>query len=202
MGQAYLPLAQDPDPWVQINYPGFSVVARTPLKPGAIMPAITNSVYGGGKDQPVYHLETMQQLVTDSMATQRFPMVLLGAFAGLALLLASLGIYGVIAYSVSQHVREIGIRMVLGARKWDIFQMIIGQGLRLALIGLVIGTAGALILTRLLSSFSSLLYGVGVNDPTTFITVAMISTCVALLACYIPARRATRVDPMAPLRSE
>lgn len=202
MGQAYLPLAQDPDPWVQVNYPAFSVVLRTPLEPGAIMPAITNAVYGAGKDQPVYHLETMQQLVTDSMSTQRFPMVLLGAFAALALLLASLGIYGVIAYSVAQRVREIGIRMVLGARKWDVFRMIIGQGLRLTLIGLVIGTLGALILTRLLSSFSSLLYGVGANDPATFITVAMISTCVALLACYIPARRATRVDPLEPLRSE
>lgn len=202
MVQSYLPLAQDPDQWVQPNYAGFSVMVRTPLDPAAIMPAITSAVQAIGKDQPVYHVEPMRQIFEDSMSGQRFPMVLLGGFAVLALLMASLGIYGVIAYSVTQRVREIGIRMVLGASRGNVFRMIVGQGLRLAMIGLAIGTGAALILTRLLSSFSSLLYGVRANDPLTFIIVAMVSICVALVACYIPARRATRVDPMVPLRSE
>jgi predicted permease len=202
LGQAYLPLAQDPDQWVQVNYAGFSVMVRTPLDPAALMPAVTNAVYGSSKDQPVYHVETMQQIVSESMSEQRFPMVLLGAFAGLALVLASLGIYGVIAYSVAQRVREIGIRMVLGASRGHVFRMIVGQGLRLAALGLAIGTLGALMLTRVVSSFSHLLYGVGANDPLTFVAVALISICVALFACYIPARRAMRVDPMSPLRSE
>ncbi|HEY2116178.1 MAG TPA: ABC transporter permease, partial [Candidatus Angelobacter sp.] len=202
MAQAYLPLAQDPDQWVQTNYAGFSVVVRTPLEPAAVMRGIKDVVYGAGSDQPVYRIETMRQLISESMSTQRFPMVLLGAFAGLALLLASLGIYGVISYSVAQRMREIGIRMVLGAGRGDVFRMIIGQGLLLALVGLAIGTVGALFLTRLLSSFSSLLYGVGANDPLTFVTVAIVSAVVATLACYIPARRATHVDPMVPLRHE
>jgi putative ABC transport system permease protein len=166
------------------------------------MRGIKDAVYGAGSDQPVYRIETMRQLISESMSTQRFPMVLLGAFAGLALLLASLGIYGVISYSVAQRMREIGIRMVLGAGRGDVFRMIIGQGLLLALVGLAIGTVGALFLTRLLSSFSSLLYGVGANDPLTFVTVAIVSAVVATLACYIPARRATHVDPMVPLRHE
>ncbi|HLW53937.1 MAG TPA: ABC transporter permease [Candidatus Angelobacter sp.] len=202
MGQAYLPLAQDPDQWVQVNYSGFSVMLRTPLEQAAIMPAITAAVQGMARDQPVYHVETMQQVISDSKSGQRFPMALLGAFAELALLLASLGTYAVIAYSVAQRVREIGIRMVLGASQGSIFRMIVGQGLRLALIGLVIGTAGALVLTRVLKSFSSMLYGVSANDPLTFISVALVSVSVAVLACYVPARRAMRVDPMAPLRSE
>jgi putative ABC transport system permease protein len=200
--QAYFPMSQDPDEWVPANYADFTVVVRTPLASAGLMPAISNAVHGAGRDQPVYHIATMQQIVSDSMSTQRFPMTLLGGFAGLALLMASLGIYGVISYSVAQRVREIGIRMVLGAKRQDIFVMIIGQGLRLALAGLIIGTLAGLILTRLLSSFSSLLYGVGANDPLTFGAVSMLLAGVAILACYVPARRATRVDPMAPLRHE
>jgi ABC-type antimicrobial peptide transport system permease subunit len=202
MVQAYVPLAQDPDQWVQSNYAAFSVMVRTPLASAAVMPAIKNAVYGASSDQPVYHIQTMPQLVSDSMSTQRFPLVLLGTFAVLALLLASLGIYGVISYSVAQRLREIGIRMALGARRWDVFRMVIVQGLRLAAIGLAIGTVCALALARVLSSFSQLLYQVGANDPLTFFTVIVMSAGVALLACYIPARRATRVDPMIPLRYE
>jgi len=202
MGQAYLPLAQDPDQWVQINYAGLSVVIRTSLDSAAIMPSIKNAVYGAGSDQPVYRVETMPQLISESMSTQRFPLVLLGAFAAVALLLASIGIYGLISYSLTQRVREIGIRMALGAARKDIFQMIVGQGLRLALIGLVTGAVGALALARLLSSFSSLLYGVGANDPLTFVAVAIALAVVAVTACCIPARRATRVDPLVSLRYE
>lgn len=202
MGQAYLPLAQDPDQWVQINYAGLSVVVRTSLDSATIMPSIKNAVYGAGNDQPVYRIETMKELISESMSTQRFPLVLLGAFAVVALLLASIGIYGLISYSLAQRIREIGVRMALGAARRNIFQMIVGQGVRLALIGLVIGAAGALLLARLLSSFSSLLYGVGANDPLTFVIVSIVLAAVALAACCVPARRATRVDPMISLRHE
>jgi putative ABC transport system permease protein len=136
------------------------------------------------------------------MATQNFPMMLLAAFAALALLLASVGIYAVISYSVAGRLHEIGIRMALGAEKQKIFRMVIQQGLRLVLFGLAIGATTALLLTRLISSFSHLLYGVSVNDPLTFLVVVAVLTGVTILACYTPARRAARVDPMIALRDE
>jgi putative ABC transport system permease protein len=136
------------------------------------------------------------------MASQRLPMILLAAFAVLALVLSSVGIYGVISYSVTLRVQEIGIRMALGAARRDVLRMIIGQGLRLALAGLLIGAAGALLLARLLSSFSRLLYGVRVSDPVTFMTVSLVLVGVSVLACYLPARRASRVDPIIALKYE
>ncbi len=200
--EAYFPLYQDPDQWVAAEFPGTTVMVRTPLDAAAVMPSIKAAVLGAGGDQPIFNVQTMQEIVSRSMDSQRFPMILLGVFAALALLLASVGIYGVISYSVAQRVPEIGIRMALGAEKPRIFRMIIGQGLRLALAGLVIGAVAALILTRLLSSFSHLLYGVRTSDPVTFIAVSAVLTGVAILACYIPARRATRVDPMTALHHE
>jgi predicted permease len=200
--QAYFPLYQDPDQWVPINYPDMTIVVRTPLESATVMPAIRTAVYGAGSDQPVFNVQTMQQIVSESMSSQRFPMILLGAFAALALLLASVGIYGVISYSVTQRMHEIGIRVAIGAEKRNIFRLVIGQGLRLALVGLAIGVVAALILTRVLSSFSHLLYGVGAGDPVTFVIVSLTLTGAALLACYIPARRATHVDPMIALRYE
>ena len=150
----------------------------------------------------MYNVRTMQEIASQSMASQRFPMILLGAFAALALLLAAVGTYGVISYSVTRRVHEIGIRIALSAENRDVLYQLIGQGLRLALAGLAIGVAAALLLTRLLSSFSRLLYGVGASDPLTFIVVSPVLTGVAALACYIPARRATKVDPMVALRYE
>ena len=198
----YASFYQLPDPWVPAFSGNLTVMVRTPLPAANVMPAIKRVVYGTGKDQPVYNIHTMQEVASESMASQRFPMVLLGIFAGLALLLASVGIYGVISYSVAQRAREIGIRLALGADQQDVFRMVIGQGLRLALAGLVIGVAGALGLTRLLTSLSHLLYGVGASDPVTFIAVSLLLTGVAILACYVPARRATKVDPMVTLRYE
>ena len=200
--QIYASLYQLPDKWVPVFYSYVTVAVRTPLDVAALVPAIRATVYGAGRGQPVYDVQTMQRIASESMASQRFPMILLGVFAGLALLLASVGIYGVISYSVTQRVHEIGIRMALGAQKRDVFRMVVGQGLRLSLTGLAIGTAAALILTRLLSSFSHLLYGVGASDPATFATVSLVLAAVAVLACYIPARRATKVDPMVALRCE
>jgi predicted permease len=200
--QMYFPLYQDPDQWVGTGYPYLTVMVRTPLDVATVIPAIKNVVYSAGADQPIYDVQTMRQIVSDSISAQRFPMILLGAFASLGLLLASVGIYGVISYSVTQRVHEIGIRMALGAGKGDVFRMIIGQGLRLALAGVAIGAAATVILTRVVSSFSQLLYGIGASDPVTFIAVSLLLTGVAILACYIPARRAALVDPMVALKYE
>ena len=147
----------------------------------------------------MYDAMTLDEIVTRSVRAQRFSMILLGGFALLALLLASIGIYGVISYLVGQRVNEIGIRIALGAQRKDILRMIVGEGARLAAIGAGIGILAALALTRLMASQ---LYGVSVTDPLTFTGVAIISVGVALFACYIPARRAMRVDPMVALRYE
>ena len=200
--QSYVSIYQVMDRWMTTIDTWTWIVVRTPLDTSTVLPDIRKAVYGAGSDQPIYNVHTIKQIVSESMSSQRFPMILLGTFAGLALLLASIGIYGVISYSVSQRVHEIGIRMALGADKRDVFRMVVGQGLALALAGLAIGVVGALILTRLLSSFSVLLYGVGASDPLTFTAVSVMLILVAVLACYIPARRAMRVDPMVALRYE
>jgi len=198
--QSYYPLYQIPEKfWAQGLLASMAIIVRTRLDPAVVMPAIRKAVYGAGRNQTVYDVQTMEQVVSESMASQRFPMILLAIFAGLALLLASVGIYGVISYSVSQRTHEIGIHMALGAQKSDVLKMVVYQGLRLALAGVAIGIAGALALTRFLAS---LLYGVKPTDPVTFIAVSLILIAVALLACYIPARRAAKVDPMVALRYE
>jgi predicted permease len=198
----YASIYQIPDRWVPVFYGDLTAIVRTPLPPASVMPVIRSAVYGADRGQPVYNVRTMQEIVSESMSSQRFPMILLAGFAGLALLLASVGIYGVISYSVTQRVHEIGIRMALGAHQQDVLRLVIGQGLRLAVAGLAIGATAALILARLLPSFSDLLYGVGASDPMTFGIVSFLLTGVAILACYIPARRAAKVDPMVALRHE
>jgi predicted permease len=200
--QAYAPLAQFPDKFVRSVYGGLTFVVRTPLDEASILPQIEAAVSGQTGGQPIYEIHTMQDIIADSMTAQRFPMILLGVFAGLALLLASIGLYGVVSYSIAQRVREIGIRMALGAERWRIFQMVIPQGIQLAVAGVIIGAAAALFLTRAVSSFSHLLYGVGRSDPVTFFCVSLVLLTVAILACWLPARRATRVDPMIALRNE
>jgi len=200
--QIYASLNQLQGDWAPLFYRRLTVVVSTPLDAAAVMPAIKAAVYGASGDQTIYGVQVIQQSLARSLSSQRFPLILLGVFAGLALLLASIGIYGVISYSVIRRVHEIGIRMALGAERRDVFRMVIEQGLRLALSGVAIGAAAALILARLLSSFSHLLYGVGTGDPATFMAVSAVLIGVAILACYIPARRAMRVDPMVALRCE
>jgi len=151
------------------------------------------------KNEPIASIGTMEQLISQSVAAPRFRTLLLGVFAGLAFLLAVVGIYGIISYSVSQRAHEMGIRMALGAERRDVVRLVVGQGMRLTLIGVAIGLVAALGLTRLLASY---LYSVRPTDPVTFGVVAMVMVAVALLACYIPARRATKVDPMVALRYE
>ena len=200
--QIYYSFYQLPDEVVPVFRGDVALAVRTTLDAATVMDAIRTAVYEAGSDQPVYNIRTMQELVSRSMGRQRFPMLLLVAFAALAMLLACVGIYGVISYSVTERVREIGIRMALGAEKRDVLRMVVGQGLRLAVAGVGIGAVAALILAPLLSSFSHLLYGVRAADPVTFIAVALGLLGAALLACYLPARRAARLDPMIALRQE
>jgi len=200
--QIYAPFYQLPDMWIPEFREEVTIAVRTSLGVATLLPAIKAAVYGGNQAQPIYDIHTMQQIISQSMSSQRLPMILLIAFAALALLLALVGVYGVISYSMSQRIREIGVRMALGARREDVLRMVVGQGLGLALSGMAIGVAAALILTRVLSSFSHLLYGVSVNDPLTFATASVMLIVMAALASYIPARRAAKVNPMVALRYE
>ena len=176
-----------------------TLTVRTSLAPASMTSAITNAVHQVDPDVPVAGMLTMDALVDQSLTQQRLSMVLLAAFAALALLLAAVGIYGVQAYAVRHRVREIGIRLALGAELGDVFRLIVGHGLKLTCIGISIGLGAALGLTRLMAS---LLYGVSATDSITFAGVSMLLAIVAFIACYIPGRRAMRVDPMASLRSE
>jgi len=148
---------------------------------------------------PVSQVQTMEEVVAQSTAAPRFYLLLLSAFAVVAVVLAAVGIYGVMSYSVSRRTNEIGIRMALGAKPRDVGRLIVGQGMAVAVGGAVVGLVGALGLTRLMSS---LLYGVGASDPATFLVVSLLLGAVALAASYIPARRATRIDPLTALRCE
>jgi putative ABC transport system permease protein len=200
--QAYAPLSQFPASAVPALYSGLTVVARTHLQTSSLLPQLQGAISGPNGGEPIYELATMRDIMADSMTEQRFPMVVLSAFAGFALLLASLGTYAVISYSMTQRTAEIGIRMALGAQRNSVFRMVIREGARLALAGVMVGTVAALILGRTLSSFSHLLYGVRAQDPVTLGAVWLILIGASLIACYLPARRATRTDPMIALRHE
>ncbi len=178
---------------------GMTLAVRTHTDPGSVTSAISNAVNEVDSEVPLLFVKTMQDTVEESLLQQRFTMLLLSGFAGLALLLAAVGIYSVLAYAVRQRVREIGIRMALGAQIRDVLRLVIVEGMKPTLLGVVIGLAGAMALGRVLSS---VIYGVSARDLATFSTVALVMTAVGLLACTLPAYRATRVDPMKTLRDE
>ncbi|HYE64226.1 MAG TPA: ABC transporter permease [Pyrinomonadaceae bacterium] len=186
-------------PYLQYPFPSMNVVVRTAHDPASLMMAVRKEVWAVDPDQPVANVETMTQLISNSVARARFNTILLGIFASVALILAAIGLYGVISYSVTQRTHEIGIRLALGAQHGDVLRMIVGQGMILVLVGVLIGLAAAFAVTRLMSS---LLYGVTATDPLTFAGVSLVLAGVAFLASLIPARRATKVDPMAALRYE
>ncbi|MGH9470575.1 MAG: ABC transporter permease, partial [Terriglobia bacterium] len=198
--QLYMPTLQIPDQFYKVGgVRNLTLVVRTAVDPRAMTAAVIRTVHSIDNGVAVNSVQTVNEMERTSLAAQRFTVILMAIFAALALALAAIGIYGVISYSVSQRTHEIGIRMALGAQSRDVLRHVLGQGMVLALIGVGIGIAAALGLTRFMVS---LLYAVKPTDPLTFIAVALILLGVALLACYIPARRATQVDPVVALRHE
>jgi putative ABC transport system permease protein len=188
----YLPHAQDP-------WNAMVVVAKTNVDPASLAGALRQQVWSIDKDQPVFDVKTMQEVRSGSVAVYSFSSVMLGIFAFVALLLASIGIYGVMAFAVTQRTQEIGIRIALGARSADVLKLVVKHGMKLALFGMVLGLAGSWALTRFLEK---LLVGV---QPTDLLTFSVVSVCLlvaAFVACYLPARRATKVDPLVALRYE
>ncbi|MEO6971734.1 MAG: FtsX-like permease family protein, partial [Chthoniobacterales bacterium] len=172
------------------------LVIRTAGDPAAFATTLRREVQALDKDQPIYNVRTMDGVVADSLGARRVSMQLFTVFAAAALILAAIGIYGVVAYSVTQRTQEIGIRMALGAQKSDVARMVVRQGMTLALIGVGVGLAGAFALTRVIAN---LLFGVEANDPMIFAGISLLLTVVALLACYLPARCAAKLDPMIAL---
>jgi putative ABC transport system permease protein len=188
----YLPHAQDP-------WNAMVLVARTSVEPASLAPALRQQVWAIDKDQPVFDVKTMQEVRSGSVALYSFSSVMLAIFAGVALVLAAVGIYGVMAFAVTQRTQEIGIRMALGARTADVLKLVVTHGMKLALLGIVIGLAGSWALTRFIEK---LLVGVEATDMLTFSLVSLCLLVAAFVACYLPARRATKVDPLVALRYE
>jgi ABC-type antimicrobial peptide transport system permease subunit len=197
----YLPLAQLTDAasvLISSNFP-ITWAIRTKADPYALTADIQRELRIASGGLPVAHIRTMDEVVVQSTARNRFNMVLLSIFAALAMLLAAIGIYGVMSYTIGQRVHEIGVRMALGARAGNVLSLVLRQGLGLALVGIAIGLMGAVWLTE---AMKSLLFGVSPNDPPTFLIVSTLLLAVAAAAIYIPARRATKVNPIVALRYE
>jgi putative ABC transport system permease protein len=190
--EMFLPLGQD-------TFRSGYIVVRTNVGTETIVPSLRAAVLAIDKNLAIFNVKTLERVVSDSIAQPRFNMVLLGIFAGLALILASVGIYGVMSYSVTQRTQELGVRIALGAQRRDIFSLVLKQGIILALIGVGIGLAAAIGLSKVVAS---VLYGISATDPVTFISVAVIMIAVALVACFFPARKATKVDPLTAMRYE
>jgi len=186
-------------PCAQFSWPEMLLTLRSALPPSTLAGAAVRAVHDVDADVPVYDVASMEERIAGSLAAERSNMLLMGLFAGLALTLATIGIFGVIAYFVSRRSHEIGIRMALGARPGDVLRLVLGHGMSLALVGIALGLAGALAATRALRTF---LYGVTAGDPITFAGASLLFAVVAGVACYLPARRATQTDPMITLRHE
>ena len=202
--ERFLGWDSDLSPWTYFPYIAYPITditfaIRTKIDPMYVSYSVRQAIWSIDKDLPFTEVQTMEQRLSQSFAGRRFHMILLGVFAGLALVLSLVGIYGVMSYSVAQRTHEIGIRLALGAERRQVLRLVLGQGLVLTLIGLGAGLAGAFALTRFLTS---MLYGVHATDPMTFVVVTLVLSAVAILAGYIPARRATKVDPMVALRYE
>ena len=197
--ELYFPYMQLPDEAMRLSWNGTGVMLRFDPRAVAIEESLRAAIKGISGEYVMSKTQTMESIISDSLASQRFSMAVLTIFAALALALASVGIYGVISYLVGQRTQEIGIRIALGANRSDVLRMVLGDGMKMTLIGVAIGIAAAAGLTRLMAS---LLFGVSARDPLTFLCVAALLTLVALVACYLPARRAMRVDPMVVLRYE
>ena len=185
--------------YLQSPFPFMNVVIRTTSDPSNLTAAVRREVWAVNPNQPVANVSTMNQLMSNSIARTRFNTLLLQLFASVALALSVVGLYGVMAYSVAQRTHEIGVRMALGAQRRDVLKMVVGQGMILVTIGIALGLASAFAATRLMAT---LLYGVSATDPVTFIGIALLLIVAAFVACYIPARRATKIDPMVALRYE
>lgn len=187
-------------PYVQFEwFVPRQLVIKTDVEPSSLAAAVRSAIWGVDKEQPVSDVRTMEMVLSESIARQRFSTMLLGVFAAVALALAAIGIYGVMSYAVAHRTREIGIRMALGAPAGSVLRLVVGQGLKLVLAGVLLGLLGSFLLTRLMSS---LLFGVSPTDPLTLATISLVLVVVALLASYIPARRAAKVDPLIALRSQ
>jgi putative ABC transport system permease protein len=193
-------------PWLQMNPRWLAeftrvmdLVVKTSVEPTQLVSAIRQEVQAVDKDQPLANVRTLESLLDESLAARRFILLLLGLFAAVALLLAVIGIYGVMSYTVAQRTQEMGIRMALGAQRGNLMRLVVGQGLKLAGLGVGLGLAAAFGLTRLMKS---LLFGVSATDPTVFALIALLLISVALLACLVPARKAAKVDPLVALRHE
>jgi putative ABC transport system permease protein len=188
----YVPFAQHPMPSVFL-------AVRTAVPPMSVMPAVRDAVRSLDKEQPVNDIETLSDVVSETYGAIWFPMTLLWIFSALALVLAAVGIFGVMSYTVSRRTKEMAIRVALGASRREMLRLLLREGLGVTLFGVVLGSAGALLLSRVMAGY---LYGITATDPLTFAAASGLLTAVALLAVYIPARRAARVDPMAALRYE
>jgi predicted permease len=197
--QIYVPFLQLPDKLMPLTAENISMVARIQGPPTDVVNAIRATMAKLNSNHVVYGVETMDEIVAGSLAARKFSMILLGVFAALALVLSSIGIYGVISYLVGQQTHEIGIRMALGAGRSDILRLVLGRGMKMTLAGVAIGLTAAIGLTRLMSQ---MLFHVSGTDPLTLAGVSVLLSGVAFLACYIPARRAMRVDPIVALRYE
>jgi predicted permease len=199
--QIYRPILQSGDAEMKELARGFTVFVRSrpPLGPEAFFHSIRRKLLAGNRDMIVSDNQREEEVVASSIDSQRFSLMLFGAFAGLALLLASIGIYGVLSYLVAQRTQEIGVRMALGAQRFDVLRMVLRDGARMALVGAAIGLVAAMGLTRLMAS---MLFGVRPTDPVTFGAVVALLSGITLCACYLPARRAAKVDPMVALRYE